>query len=211
MADVANFGSRLMDKQAVAIADDLVECIMFGTGVGKPLGAFVGTSPCVQVAKETGQTADTIVAENIINMNSVIYTGSRGKGNWYYNGEALPQLETMAIAVGTGGIPAYWPAGGLASDSPARIKGRPAYETDHCSALGDAGDIVFADWSQYLLATKGSVNTAMSIHLRFDYDEVAFRSTFRVDGRPSWDSNLKPRKGDTDRRVSPFVKLAERA
>lgn len=211
MEDVTNFGTRLLDKQGVAIAEELTESIMFGTGVGKPLGAFVGTSPCVEVAKETAQAADTIVAENLINMNSVIVSGSRGKGNWYYNGETLPQLETMAIAVGTGGIPAFWPAGGLASDSPARIKGRPAYETEHCEALGDAGDIVFADWSQYLLGMKGTIQTAMSIHLRFDYDETAFKSTFRVDGRPAWDTNLKPRKGASARRVSPFVKLAERA
>ena len=211
MEDVANFGTRLLDKQAVAIADELVEAVMFGTGVAKPRGAFVSTSPCVQVAKETGQSADTIVAENVINMNSVIYSGSRGKGNWYYNGECLPQLETMAIAVGTGGIAAFWPAGGLSAKEHGTIKGRPAYETEHCEALGDAGDIVYADWSQYLLAMKGNVKTAMSIHLRFDYDEVAFKSTFRVDGRPAWETNLRPRKSASARRVSPFVKLAERA
>jgi len=211
MEDVTNFGSRLLEKQSVAIADELTEAIMFGSGVGKPLGAFNGTAPCVSVAKETGQAADTIVAENIINMNSVIVSGSRGRGNWYFNGECLPELEVMAIAVGTGGIPAFWPAGGLASESPARIKGRPAFETEHCEALGDAGDIVFADWGQYLLGMKGTVKTAMSIHLRFDYDETAFKSTFRVDGRPAWATNLKPRKGAAARRVSPFVKLAERA
>jgi len=211
LEDVSNFGSRLLDKQSEAIADELTEALFAGTGVDKPLGAFVGTSPCVEVAKETGQAADTIVAENISNMNSVIVSGSRGKGNWYYNGECLPQLESMAIAVGTGGVPVYMPAGGYADAPHGRLKGRPAYETDHCEALGDAGDIVFADWSQYLLAMKGTVKTAMSIHLRFDYDEVAFRSTFRVDGRPAWETNLKPRKGASTRRVSPFVKLAERA
>lgn len=211
MQDVVNFGGRLLDKQGAAIADELVESIMFGTGAGQPLGAFTGTSPCVQVAKETGQDADTIVAENIINMNSVIYSPSRATGHWYYNGECLPQLETMSISVGTGGVPAFWPAGGLSGTSPAMIKGRPAHETDHCEALGDAGDVVFADWGQYLLAMKGTVDTAMSIHLRFDYAETAFRSIFRVDGRPAWDSNLKPRKGASARRVSPFVKLAARA
>jgi len=211
MEDVVNFGSRLLEKQGSAIGDELLEAVMFGTGVAKPKGAFLDTSPCVEVAIETGQDADTIVAENIINMESVIYTGSRGKGNWYFNGECLPQLRTMAIAVGTGGIPVYMPPGGLAAESPGRIGGRPAYETEHCSALGDAGDIVYADWSQYILAMKGNVKTALSIHLRFDYAETAFRSMFSVDGRPAWDTNLKPRKGDADRRVSPFVKLAERA
>ena len=211
MSDVSNFGSRLLTKQAEAMSEELLEAIFYGSGVGKPLGAFTGTSPCVEVAIETDQAADTIVAENIIKMNSVIYTDSRGKGEWYYNGECLPQLETMAISVGTGGVAAYWPAGGLSASSYASIKGRPAHETDHCEALGDAGDIVFADWSQYILGMRGTVDTAMSIHLRFDYAETAFRSMFRVDGRPAWDDNLRPRKGDSARRVSPFVKLAARA
>ena len=91
------------------------------------------------------------------------------------------------------------------------IFGRPANSTDHAEALGDSGDILFADWSQYLLAMKGTTATEMSIHLRFDYAETAFRSMFRVDGRPAWDTNMKPRKGAAARRVSPFVKLAARA
>jgi len=210
LQDVANFGSRLMAKQASGIRDELLEAILFGTGVAKPLGAFVGTSPCVQQSAETGQAADTIVAENIINMNSVIHSPSRSRGVWLYNGECLPQLEAMALSVGTGGVPVFMPAGGLSDASYGRLKGRPAFETDHCEALGDAGDLVFGDFSQYLLATKGTVDTAMSIHLRFDYAETAFRSMFRVDGRPAWDTNLKPRKGASTRRVSPFVKLAAR-
>jgi HK97 family phage major capsid protein len=210
MTDVANFGSRLLGKQSEAIADELVEVVMFGSGVGQPMGAFVGTSPCVQVAKETGQAADTIVAENLVKMWSVISDGSRGIGDWYYNGECWPQLASMALAVGTGGTPVFLPVGGFSGAPNTSIFGRPAWSTDHCEALGDAGDITYADFSQYLLAMKGTTETAMSIHLRFDYAETAFRSLFRVDGRPAWDTNMKPRKGDSSRRVSPFVKLADR-
>jgi HK97 family phage major capsid protein len=205
-----SLGTRLLDKFGMAIGDETVEAVMHGTGVGKPLGAFASDA-CVSVSGETDQAADTIVAENIINLNSVIWSRSRGAGNWYYNGECLPQLETMALNVGTGGIAAYWPAGGLSSASPASIKGRPAYETDHMAALGDAGDIGFADWSQYFLATRGTPQMAMSIHLRFDYAETAFRATWRVDGRPAWETTLKPRKSASTRRVSPFVKMAARA
>ena len=211
LTGVANFGSRLISMQGSAIADELLEAVMFGTGAGQPTGAFTGTTVCVEVAAEDGQAADTVVAENVINMNSVIADGSQARGMWLYNGEVLPQLETMAIAVGTGGIPVYMPPNGLSEREYGILKGRPAYRTDHCEALGDAGDIVFGDFSQYLLATRGTPETAMSMHLRFDYDEVAYRTTFSVDGRPAWDRSLKPRKGASDRRVSPFVKLAERA
>lgn len=211
MTDVANFGARLLGKQASAIQDELIEKVMFGTGVGQPLGAFTGTSPCVEVAKEDSQTADTIVAENIVKMWADVYDSSRGMGSWYFNGECWPQLATLFIEVGVAGYPVLMPAGGFANAPTNTIFGRPALSTDHCEALGDSGDILFGDWSQYLLALKGTTETAMSIHLRFDYAETAFRSIFRVDGRPAWDSNLKPRKGASTRRVSPFVKLAARA
>jgi len=205
-----NFGARLLQKHAEGIADELVEAVMFGTGVGQPLGAFASDA-CISTTKETGQAADTIVFENIINMSADIWAPSMGKANWYYNGECLPQLRTMVIEVGAGGVPVYLTGNSIQGGAPASIDGRSAYPTEHCEALGDAGDIVVGDFSQYLLATKGSVNTAMSVHLRFDYDEVAFKSTFRVDGRPAWEQSLRPRKGASAKRVSPFVKLAARA
>lgn len=204
-----NFGERLFNKMALGIADELVEAVMFGTGVGQPLGAF-GSAACISTTKETGQDADTIVFENIIKMSADLWAPSAGRANWYYNQECLPQLRTMSIAVGTGGVPVWLP-GNITAGAPNTLDGAPAYATEHCEALGDAGDIVRGDFSQYLLATKGTIKTAMSIHLRFDYDEVAFKSTFRVDGRPAWEQSLRPRKGATAKRESPWVKLAARA
>lgn len=211
MQDTANFGVRLMDKQAGAIGDEITEALMFGNGVAKPLGALSGSNPCVTVDKESAQPADTIVAENIINMWSVIDDGSRGRGQWYFNGEGWPQLLQLYVKAGTDGYPLMIPAGGFSGAPYNTIFGRPSISTDHCEALGDSGDIAFADWSQYLVALKGTTSTEMSIHLRFDYAETAFRSLFRIDGRPAWDQSLKPRKGNDARRVSPFVKLAARA
>lgn len=210
LEDVSNFGERLIGKMGAAIADELVEAVMFGTGVGQPLGAFASDA-CLSTAKESGQAADTIVAENIIKMSADLWPVSQGNAIWYYNAEALPQLATMVIAVGAGGTPVYLSGNSVATGTPASLWGRPIYPTEHCEALGDAGDIVLGDFAQYLLATKGTVKTAMSVHLRFDYDEVAYKSTFRVDGRPTWEQSLRPRKGATAKRVSPWVKLAARA
>jgi len=205
-----NFGDRLLTKQATAIADELVEAIMYGNGVGRPQGAFASDA-CVSVAKETGQAADTVVFENAVKMSAALWSTSRAQANWYHNAECLPQLRTMYIAVGAGGVPVYLVGNSAVGGAPNTLDGRPIFETEHCEALGDAGDIVLGDFSQYLLATKGTIKTAMSIHLRFDYDETAFKSTFRVDGKPAWDTTLKPRKGASATRVSPFVKLAARA
>ena len=63
--------------------------------------------------------------------------------------------------------------------------------------------------SQYYLATKGGIQAAQSIHVRFIYDESVFRFVYRIDGQPAWSSALTPFKGSNT--VSPFVGLAARA
>jgi HK97 family phage major capsid protein len=90
------------------------------------------------------------------------------------------------------------------------IKGRPVKPIEHAAKLGDAGDIVLADMSQYLLATKGGVKTASSMHILFLYDEMAFRVTYRVDGQPVLASAITPYKATSGRTVSPFVALQAR-
>ena len=71
------------------------------------------------------------------------------------------------------------------------------------------GDIILADLSQYLSGTKGGIQSAMSMHLYFDYDATAYKFSFRVDGQPWWDSALTPFKGTKTQ--SPFITLAARA
>lgn len=74
--------------------------------------------------------------------------------------------------------------------------------------VGAKGDILLADMSQYILTDKRSVDAQQSIHVRFIYDETAFRFIYRVDGQPAWGNTLTPYKGSTKR--SPFVTLAAR-
>jgi len=203
-----NFGQRLTDKSGLAIRTEMTEALMFGNGVGKPLGAF-NSAAAISVAIETGQAAETILAENAIKMVSRLYGPSQAKAMWYYNPEAFIQLVTMVLNVGTGGHALWMPAGGVSGAPHNTLFGRPAMPTDHCEALGTAGDLCVGDFSQYLFATKGTVKASVSIHLRFDYDETAFKFTWRADGRPAWDAALTPRKGSAT--TSPFVKIAVRA
>jgi hypothetical protein len=49
----------------------------------------------------------------------------------------------------------------------------------------------------------------MSIHLRFDYNETAFRFLFAMDGQPWLNAPLTPFHGTNT--LSPFVALATRS
>src|SRR3990167_347498 len=184
------------------IADEIIN----GDGAGKPLGIL--NSPClVTVTAETGQGASTIVAENVIKMWSRRFGPNTGKYVWLINQDIEPQLYTMALAVGTGGIPVYMPAGGLSSAPYGTLFGKPVIPCEQAATLGTAGDIILADLSQYLMIDKGSIQSASSIHVKFTTDETAFRFTYRCDGQPLWKTVLTPYKG-TGNTQSPFVVLS---
>lgn len=181
-----------------------------GTGAGTPLGIL--NAPClVTVSKEAGQNADTIVFENIIKMYSRIYDTS--KAIWMANQNTLPQLAAMSLAVGTGGAPVWMPAGGISGSPYSTLMGLPLIWSKHCSKLGDVGDLILCDWSQYLVGQKsgqsadGKFDTSM--HLKFDADQTCFRFVFRIDGQPWWPSDITPPQATTDT-LSPFVVLEAR-
>lgn len=187
----------------------LDDCLYNGTGAGQPLG-IMNAGSLVSVSKETGQGAATITTENIVKMYARRFAPQTGNYVWYYNQSIEPQLFTMSLSVGTGGFPVYMPPGGL-SDAPyGRILGLPAIAIEQAAALGTVGDIVLGNFKDgYVLAEKGGIQSAMSIHVRFDYDESVFRFILRVDGQPVRASALTPYKGGNT--LGHFIALATRA
>jgi HK97 family phage major capsid protein len=196
---VSEFGFRLDDA------------IINGTGVGQPLG-ILNSGCLVSVGKETGQAAATVVAENVVKMYSRMFAQSRPNAVWLINQNIEPQLFTMALSVGTGGVPIYMPAGGLSQAPYATLFGRPVIAIEQAATLGTQGDILFADLGGgYILAEKGGVKSDMSIHVQFIYDESVFRFVMRVDGQPVRASALTPYKGGAGSTQSHFIALDTRS
>lgn len=209
LADAGALEAVLMTAFSEEFGFKLDDAIMNGDGAGKPLG-ILASNALVSVAKENGQPADTLQPENIIKMWSRMYNRSRLNAVWFINQDIEPQLFTLAIQVGTGGGTVYMPPGGLSGQPYGTLFGRPVIPVEQCATLGDKGDIVLADLSQYILIDKGGVQSASSIHVRFVNDESVFRFVYRVDGQPIWHSSLTPYKGSSNT-VSPFVTLDARA
>ncbi|MFA5409865.1 MAG: phage major capsid protein [Bacilli bacterium] len=183
--------------------------IINGTGAGQFLG-ILNAGSLVSVDKETGQAPKTILAENVIKMSSRIFASSYQNAAWYVNQNTIPQLYTMSIAVGTGGQLVFVPPGGLSSAPYGTLLGRPVIPIEQCATLGTVGDIILADLSKgYVLAEKGGIQSAMSIHVRFEYAESVFRFILRMDGQPVRASALTPYKGSET--LGHFVALATRA
>ncbi|MFA5154268.1 MAG: phage major capsid protein [Clostridia bacterium] len=186
----------------------LDDAILNGTGAGQPLGVFT-SGALVSVAKESNQAADTVIAENIMKMYSRMVASSLPRAEWFINQEIYPQLFSLKVVIGTGGVPVFMPPAGLSVAPYGTLFGRPVNPIEQASALGDLGDISFLDLSQYKLIEKGGIQAASSIHVKFLTDETAFRFVMRVNGQPRWRAPLTPYKGSAT--LSPFVALAERA
>lgn len=181
--------------------------ILNGLGVGGPLG-ILNSGALVTVTKEAGQLADTVVIANIFKMWSRMHPRSKSNAVWYINTDVTPQLYALALSVGTGGMPMYMGPGSLPNSPSGALLGRPVVETEFNPTLGDAGDIVLADMSQYALIDK-DVQAASSIHVQFLTDQTAFRFVYRCDGQPKMAAPLTPYKGSNT--LSPFVALGARA
>ncbi len=196
--------TRLFANEFAFVIDDK---IINGTGVGQPLG-IMNAPALITVAKEGAQPADTVWIENIVNMWARLYR--KQNAVWFISTDVVPQLMTMTLAAGAAAVPVYMPPGGISSAPYATIFGKPVIEIEQCDTLGDKGDIILADMSDYLYAENSDgIQGATSIHLRFDYGETALRWTLWNDGQPWWNAALTPYNGGNT--VSPFVTLAERA
>jgi len=198
------------EEFAFAIDDAIIN----GTGAGQPLGVR-NCAALVSQAKESGQDADTVVAENIAEMWNRMPAKNRLKAKWYIIQDVEPQLFKMAYKMGTAAVPVFMPpvgvgVGGLVGSPNGTLLNRPIQTIEQCQALGDEGDILFLDLSQYLIVEKtGGIDASSSIHVRFLYDEQTFKFTFRMDGQPMWNSAITPYKGTAVTR-SPFVTLDKR-
>jgi HK97 family phage major capsid protein len=194
----------MFPSEAAFMTDDL---IFRGTGTGEALG-ILNSGALVTQDKEPGQKADTILAQNVINMSSRIFASSYLNAAWYVNQMCLPQLYTMSIAVGTGGQLVYVPAGGISGAPYGSLLGRPVIPIEQASALGDVGDIVLADLNGYILSQKGGMRAETSIHVRFLQDEQVLKFVIRIDGQPLRATPLTPYKGTPT--LSHFVALQAR-
>ena len=221
MAGLAHISNDLLEDSPIslqpiltrqfgeAIAWQEMDDMIFGTGAGMALGAM--NAPClITQAKESGQDADTIMTENIVKMYSRMHPASINKAVWLANPDYFPELATLELKVGTGGS-AVGLVRQIESSPHMQMLGRPLILSEHMDTIGDKGDLLFGDWSQYLLGQRAgasAIKVATSIHLKFDFDLMSFRLIMRYDGQPWWPSDFTMARSTNT--LSPFVTLAPR-
>lgn len=205
--DATALESYIRMMAPVAIVHRINEAILSGNGVGKPKG-LISSGFKVAVAPEGGQAADTIVARNVIKMYSRMIPASRPNAVWLINPAAEEQLKTM---VDDNGNFIYIAPGSQLNQSPyGSLLGRPVLPLlGGMRALGDEGDIIFADLSYYYtIAKSAGVRSDVSTHLYFDRDQTAYKFIMRIDGSCPFKSPVKTQYGNYE--MSGFVTLQDR-
>lgn len=203
LSDGSALATYLPKKIGASLQWKLNEAILNGAGNGLPVGAM-NSGAVVTVAKDSGQATLTLTASNLAGMIARLPEGSFPNAVWIINNDVLPALFTLML----GTIPMYMPAG-IKGSPYGTLLGRPVIVSQHANTFSSQGDVMLVDLSYYQTITKvGGPQTAVSMHLYFDADTSAFRTTFRMDGQSKLSAAITPAKGTT--KLSPFVQLAAR-
>lgn len=211
LQDAAVMESIMKEAFAEEMTFETEDAFVNGNGSGKPLG-FLNSGALISVAAESGQAAGTVVTANILNMWDRIPVRSRRNAVWLIaDSQIEPQLHQLTLA--GSGAHIYLPPGQRPStpgnEAQGTLLGRPVIPCEYMAALGTAGDIVLVDLDQYIMIDKGGMNESQSMHVRFLYDEMTFKITYRVDGQPAWNVPVTTANGASTK--SPFVSLATRS
>lgn len=197
------FGNYVSLIAAAAYARSENRIFMRGTGVGQPLG-MLNASSTVDVVKEGGQAAATVLYENVLNLERRLLGSSWERANWYCHQTVLEQLRTMVVTTGTGGGPVYQ------EGAQGRfLLGRPLLVTDILPTLGTRGDIFLCDPSMYVIVDGPPMVIEQSGVIGFEGEQTYFRVKARTDGRPLLAKAVTPEVGANTH--SAYVVLETRA
>lgn len=174
-----------------------------GNGAGKPLGVLRSPS-LISVAKEGGQLADTIQYENCVNMFAKLHPSCMSQAVWIANSTCLPQMLLMTTGVG----PQLYVPAMTQTPSGYSLLGKPVLFTEKTPTVGDKGDLLLVDLSQYIVGLRKEISIDVSGHLGFQTDETYLRVIVRCDGLAAWASAVTPLHGNAQ---SFAVVLDERA
>lgn len=186
----------IRERFSEALAWRIEYLLINGNGAEQPQG-IIGSGATKTATAESGQGANTVVFENIAEMDIMIWKEQNAE--WLYNREVKKQFRLMALAIGTAGSRVDWQ----------KELEYPHASNEQCQALGTAGDLILGDWTQYgVILPQGQSSQPRfdtSIHFRFDAAQTTFRFMWYMDGKPMWRTVETPRHGSYN--SAPFVIL----
>ena len=185
--------------EAVRFYED--DQFLWGTGSAHPLG-IMNAGCLVSTARTGGYVVPG--SGDFAALAGRLLPGSWRNAVWLTNQKCL---TTWAGNVTTSGGNALGPI----DLSSMTILGRPLVVSEHCTAAGAVGDLILADFSQYVIGDRGMTISA-SRHATYSsatygwtQDQTLWKLTLRVDGQPLLPAAITPLRGGES--LSSFVTL----
>jgi len=200
-ANLTEFFNEIVPPTLVGLME---RRIVGGSGAGQALGVINGPALVTQAIEGTQTIANTpqFIATNAAKMLGQM--ADIESAAYYVNPELLTSLLTATTNSNEKTV--ITPPDALAPFG--RIATRPLYPNAAAPAVGTLGDFVCASMSNYLVVTRGDVQQAVSMHVRFLQDEQLFRFTIRWNGAPMLSRPFTPEWATTPK--SHYVALAAR-
>lgn len=179
------------------------DAFLVGTGAGQPLGI----QNCGCTINVLRNTANRVMIEDLAEMWMRLLPTSQRNAYWIANPTIIPELLELGsgnAADASGKNLVYIDR---VPDGPIwKIWGRPVIFSEKMQALGTQGDIGLYDFRYYLIGDRQPITIDASEHIRFDYDETAWRFVLRVAGQCWPQAAMTLRRGGITQ--SPFVQLS---
>lgn len=196
-ADYENFGAYIQASFGRALGFEEDYHFLWGTGVNQPLG-IMNAPALIGVARVTNAGAPK--AADLATMVARLLPGSWATAVWLVSQSVLADWAADTAD----GSNAY----GAISLPDMAAFGLPIIVSEKCSESGTSGDVILADFKQYIIAHR-SMEISASREVPGSYgfltDETFWRVVLRVDGQPVMDASVTPKLG-TDK-LSAFVAL----
>lgn len=184
----SNFAGEAESRFGEALGFELDDKLINGIGAGEPLGILNAPSK-LSIAKESGQTADTIKFSNVVKLLDRLWTGAKNPV-WIASPTTRSQLFQLTLS---GGLTQAWTFEG----GEMRLMGIPVVFSSKMPSVGDQGDLALVDLSQYVVGVRQEQALAVSPHAGFLRDVSTWRWISRLDAQDSWNGPMTPRVGAT--------------
>ena len=204
LVQTSNFAQALEKALRDAIGWALDYYCLQGTGAGQPMG-IINDSSTITIPKVVGQSADSVVYQNLTRMFARLYPGCVKNSAWLAHPSTIPYLTDL---YSTSSNPYIAVTGGPTNTQGFNILTRPVIITEKLPAVGDKGDICLVDLSQYVMGMRGNIILDISNSPKWYEHGVSFRCIVPFDGQGAWNAPITPAAGDT---LSWCVTLEERA
>ena len=158
---------------------EMEKMIIQGTGSGQPLGVL--NDPSVNLVARN--TASTVKYDDVIDMDAAIDENFSDL-TWVTRKATVAALRKLKDDNNQPIFHADYSTMMGQRTVPDTMLGYQLVKTRNAPALGSKGDLILGDFGMFIMAMRQELKIDSSMHLKFDYDETAYRFVSRLDGKP---------------------------